>query len=129
LARKRKDLPTDGELRVLRVLWEKGAATVREVQRILDRERPTGYTTVLKYLQIMAEKGQVRVDRSVRPQVYEPAEPEEKTQDRLLVHLLNRAFDGSTGSFVLQALSASTTTSEERRQIREYLDRLEKGEG
>ena len=102
--------------------------TVREIHRVLESERPTGYTTVLKLLQIMTEKGLVRVDRSVRPQVYEPAEPEKNTRSRLLVHLLDGAFEGSAGSLVLQALSASATTADERTTIRAYLDQLEEGD-
>lgn len=123
------NLPTDGEIRILRVLWEMGAGTVREIHRVLETVRPTGYTTVLKHLQIMADKGLVQVDRSIRPQVYAPSEPEANTRRRLLVHLLDGAFAGSAGSLVLQALSNSTTTPEERRKIREYLDRLEKENG
>jgi len=125
VARTRKGLPTDGELRILRVLWEMGAGTVRGIHRVLDEERPTGYTTVLKHLQIMTEKGMVRVDRTVRPQVYEPVESGSKTRNRLVSHLVDRAFDGSAGSLVLQLLSDSETTTDERRAIREYLDRLE----
>ena len=123
------NLPTDAEVRILRVLWQKGAGTVREIHRALKPVRPTGYTTVLKHLQIMADKGLVTVDRSTRPQVYAPSEPEANTRRRLLVHLLDGAFAGSAGSLVLQALSNSPTTPSERQAIRDYLDRLEKENG
>ena len=126
MPRKPRSLPTDSELRILEVLWERGASTVREVHEILNRVRPTGPTTVLKHMQIMAEKGSLIVDRSTRPQIYRAAEAQKHTQQNLVGDLLERAFSGAPGPLVVQALSTKRATTEELRQIRELLDRLEK---
>ncbi len=117
--------PTDAELGILRVLWERGPSTVREVFGELSRIRDTGYTTVLKHMQIMMDKGLLGRDETVRPQVYRVARPQRDTQRQLLRHLLDRAFSGSPGNLVLQALSTKKTTPEEREQIRALLDQLE----
>ena len=118
--------PTDAELAILRVLWSRGPSTVREVFRELSRSRGTGYTTVLKLMQIMTGKRLVQRDESVRPQVYDTVRSETQTQTQLLGDLLERAFLGSPGNMVLQALSSSKTTPEEREQIRALLDQLER---
>ena len=118
--------PTDAELEILRVLWTRGASTVREVFRELSLSREIGYTTVLKLMQIMTSKGLVRRDETVRPQIYQVARSQGQTQRQLLRHLLDRAFSGSPGNLVLQALSTKKTTPQERRQIRELLDELER---
>src|SRR5215469_10721851 len=102
-ARQRK--PTEAELAILRELWTSGPATVREIQRSMNAARPIGYTTVLKLLQIMTEKGLVERDESVRPQIYRPRNSQEQTQRQLVRDLLHRAFDGSVKSLVLQALA------------------------
>ncbi len=125
MTRTRGKRPTDGELEILRVIWSRGPSTVREVFRVLAEVRETGYTTVLKLMQIMAEKGTLQVDRSVRPQVYSPAESRKDTQRKLVADLLERAFGGAPGNLVLQALSASEASSEERQRIREMLDNME----
>ena len=117
--------PTVAELEILRALWRRGPSTVREVFRELGGQRQSGYTTILKLMQIMTEKGLVRRDETVRPQVYRAARTQKNTQRQLLRDLLNRAFGGSSGSLVLQALSTKKMTAEEREQIREMLDRLE----
>ncbi len=117
--------PTDAELEILRVLWERGPSTVREVFGELSRTRDLGYTTVLKLMQIMTDKGLVRRDENVRPQIYQVSQPRHQTQRQLLKHLLDRAFSGSPGNLVLQALSTRKTTPQERRQIRQMLDQLE----
>jgi predicted transcriptional regulator len=126
MAKKPNPLPTESELRILEVLWEHGACTVREVHEALSRSRRTGHTTVLKLMQIMTEKGSVIVDRSTRPQTYRATEPQSRTQRHLVGDLLDRAFSGSPGPLVLQALSAKRATPDELRQIRELLDRIEK---
>src|SRR5512146_188534 len=105
--------PTDAELAILRVLWEQGPSTVRQIQQVLDRARPTGYTTVLKLLQIMTEKGLVRRDESERSHVYRARYSEGQTQQQLLGDLLDRAFAGSTSKLVLQALSSRKASAEE----------------
>ena len=122
----RNKRPTDAELEILRVLWARGSSTVREVFRVLAAKRDIGYTTALKLMQIMTEKGLLRRDEKVRPQVYQVARSEGHTQRQLLRHLLDRAFSGSPGNLVLQALSTKKTTAQERRRIRELLDQLER---
>ena len=119
--------PTDAELGILRVLWAAGPSTVREVYGELGEVRGIGYTTVLKLMQIMTEKGSLERDGSVRPQVYRAVRSERQTQRQLMTHLLDRAFSGSSGTLVLQALSSKKTTAAEREQIRKLLDKLERG--
>lgn len=117
--------PTDAELAILRVLWERGASTVRDVHDELSRTQATGYTTILKLLQIMTEKGLVVRDESQRAHIYEARNSEQRTQRQLLGDLLDRAFGGSPAKLVMQALSGRKTSSAELSAIRELLDRLE----
>jgi BlaI family penicillinase repressor len=117
--------PTDVELSILRVLWRRGSSTVKEVHDELARRAPTGYTTTLKQLQIMAEKGLVTRDESQRAHLYTARLPEEQTQTQLVGDLLDRAFEGSAGRLVMRALSSRPTSAEELSEIRELLDRLE----
>jgi BlaI family transcriptional regulator, penicillinase repressor len=119
--------PTDGELNILRVLWDLGAGSVRDVQKALDAIKPTGYTTVLKLMQIMTEKGLVSRDESVRPQIYKARQTQEQTQQRLVSDLLQKAFGGSVRSMVLQALASKKSSPAELQEIEELLDRLEGG--
>ena len=118
--------PTDAELEILKVLWRRGPSTVREVFETLGENKVTGYTTVLKTMQIMAEKGLVVRDESERAHRYEPAAPEDETQRRLVGDLLRKAFDGSAKKLVLQALSTERATADELGEIRRLLDELEK---
>lgn len=117
--------PTDSELAILRVLWERGEATVREVHEVLARKSAIGYTTVLKLLQIMTEKGLVERNESQRAHVYRPRATEQKTQRQLVSDLLDRAFGGSASKLVLQALSTEEATPAELAEIRGILARLE----
>ena len=119
--------PTDAELAILRVLWSRGASTVRDVYDQLNLNAPTGYTTVLKLLQIMTEKGLVVRDETQRAHIYEARYSEQKTQRQLLLDLADRAFGGSAAKLVLQALSGRKTSAEELSAIRDLLDRLEGG--
>ena len=119
--------PTDSELAILGVLWERGPSTVRDVYDELNRHTTTGYTTVLKLLQIMTEKGLVVRDETERAHIYEARHSEQKTQRQLLGDLADRAFGGSAAKLVLQALSGRKTSAEELSAIRELLDRLEGG--
>ena len=119
--------PTAGELEILRALWRLGPSTVRDVHEAL-RERRVGYTTVLKLLQIMTEKGLVKRDESQRAHVYEARVLQEQTETQLVRDLVDRAFGGSPGRLVMQALSSRRATPEERDRIRRLLDELE-GEG
>ena len=117
--------PTDAELAILRVLWERGPSTVRDVHDDLNEHTATGYTTVLKLLQIMTEKGLVVRDETQRAHIYEARYSEQKTQRQLLSDLADRAFGGSAAKLVLQALSGRKANSDELNAIRELLDRLE----
>jgi predicted transcriptional regulator len=119
--------PTDAELAILRVLWERGPATVRDVHEALRESQGSGYTTVLKLLQIMTEKGLVERDESERAHVYVAKLSQRHTQRQLLGDLVDRAFGGSSGKLVLQALAGRKTPPEELQQIRELLDELEEG--
>lgn len=119
--------PTDAELSILRVLWKLGPSTVREVQEVLSQDRPTGYTTALKLLQIMHEKGIVRRDESTRTHVYSAALSQEQTQGQLVGDLMARAFGGSASSLVMQALSGSKVSAAELSQIRGLLDQMQGG--
>lgn len=114
--------PTDAELEILTVLWSIGPATVREVYDVIRRRRSAHYTTVLKFMQIMAEKGLVRRDESRRAHVYAPAKPREWTQQQLAGDLLDRGFSGSAKALLVGALSARKATSAELRELRKLLD-------
>ncbi len=118
--------PTDAELEILSVLWETGPCTVREVFEVLLKRRTAQYSTVLKFLQIMAEKGLVRRDESQRAHVYEAARPREWTQQQLLGDLLERAFAGSAKALVMGALSARKTNRKELAEIEALLKRYRK---
>jgi predicted transcriptional regulator len=118
--------PTPAELEILGVLWEHGPASVRDIQRILNQSRPTGYTTALKLLQIMHEKGLVRRDERTRPQIYSARQPRERTQQQLLRELAQRAFGGSVRALVLQALATRRSSPEEVEQMEALLDRIER---
>ena len=115
--------PTDAELAILRVLWERGPSTVRQVHEILvSRVGPTAYTTALKLLQIMTEKGLVRRDDTDRTHIYMPRLTEEQTQRQLVRDLLDRAFGGSASKLVMQALHAKRSTPEELGEIRKLIE-------
>ena len=119
--------PTDAELAILRVLWQRGPSTVKEVQRVLEATRRTGYTTVLKFMQIMVEKGLLIRDESPFAHVYQARTPQEHTERTLVADLLERAFDGSTSRLMLRALAAKKATPEELAEIRRILKRHERG--
>ena len=119
--------PTDSECMILSVLWARGSATVREVFDELSASHDMGYTTVLKFMQIMTEKGLLEKDTTVRPQVYQPTEPRQTTQRTLVSDLLDRAFAGSPGTLALQALAMRKSTPEELIEIRALLEKLEAG--
>jgi predicted transcriptional regulator len=112
--------PTDGELSILRVLWDRGPSTVREVAAVLGRQ--AGYTTVLKLLQIMTEKKLVLRDESERTHVYRAAYSEDQTQQHLVSDLISRAFEGSAAKLVLQALNTGKASPEELDAIRKLID-------
>ena len=116
-------IPTERELDILRVLWDRGPSVVREVHEALDHT--VGYTGVLKLLQVMTAKGLVRRDESERAHLYRAAEPREKTEARLIRRLTDGAFGGSTASLVMRALAVKPATPAELRRIREILDRAD----
>ena len=114
--------PTDTELAILRVLWELGPSTVRQVHEALAETRDTGYTTTLKLMQIMADKGLVKRNETARTHVYSAVAGEEQTQHALVKDLVDRAFGGSAAALVLRALSAEGTSADELREIRKLID-------
>jgi len=116
--------PTDSELEILQVLWRQGPCTVKAVQEALGKE--TGYTTALKFLQIMTEKALVRRNESQRAHVYEAVSSKDHTQRQLLAGFLNRAFAGSTSQLIMQALASKRATPAELEEIRQLVDRLAK---
>ena len=118
--------PSDGELAILRVLWDRGPSTVRDVHADLSKGRDMGYTTVLKLMQIMVEKGLVTRDESARSHVYQAAQGEAPTQACLLRELMDKAFEGSAKALVLRALSEAPTGAGELEEIQAILDRLRK---
>jgi predicted transcriptional regulator len=121
--------PTDAELEILAVLWSRGPSTVREVHEVIANRKAAQYTTVLKQLQVMAAKGLARRDEEERSHVYEAAYSREFTQRQLAGDLLQRAFDGSTGSLVMGALAGKKASRREVAEVRRMLDEYEKGLG
>jgi predicted transcriptional regulator len=120
-------LPTDAELDILAVLWRLGPSTVREVHEAMGKD--SGYTTTLKQMQLMTEKGLVARSERFRSHVYEAAAPKEQTQKQIAGDVLKRAFDGSAKSLLMGALSAQRATDGELEEIRRMLDRFEKKRG
>jgi predicted transcriptional regulator len=114
--------PTDAELSILRVLWERGPSTVRQVHEALSDTRDTGYTTTLKLMQIMADKGLVKRNETARTHIYAAVAGQEQTQSQLVKDLVDRAFGGSAAALVLRALSADDTSDAELKQIRKLID-------
>lgn len=120
--------PTEVELQILRALWEHGPSTVRQIHDALTTAKDTTYSTTVKMLSVMLDKGLVKRDESVRPLVYRPAKNQESTQRGMLRDLIQRAYEGSAGSLVLQALSSQRATPAELADIRRLLDEIEQGE-
>lgn len=118
--------PTESELEILQILWLRGLATVREVHEELIKGKDIGYTTTLKLMQIMHEKGLVKRDESMRTHVYQPAVNKEKTQKHLLGKMIDSLFGGSSTQLVLQALGEHKASEEELKQIQALLDNMKK---
>jgi predicted transcriptional regulator len=114
--------PTDAELAILRVLWDRGASTVRQVHEALVDTRETGYTTTLKLMQIMTDKGLVKRNEASRTHVYSALAGREQTERQLVQDLIDRAFGGRAAQLVLRALSADGTTDAELKEIRKLID-------
>lgn len=113
--------PTDGELEILAVLWDTGPATVRRVYELISGRRPAQYSTILKLMQIMADKGLLVRDEEQRAHIYQAARPREWTQQQLAKHLLERAFSGSAKALLIGALSAKKTTKTELAELSKLL--------
>ncbi len=123
--REKKYHPTESELEILQVLWEKGKATVREVHDVLSKTRDTGYTTTLKTMQIMTEKGLLTRDTSSRTHIYIPAVSKEQTQQHFISKMMNGLFDGSPGRLVMGALDNKKLSKDELEEIHNYLKQFE----
>ena len=117
--------PTDVELQILGVLWDQGPSTARQIHNEISKSRETNYSTTVKMLSVMLDKQLVKRDGSQRPQIFKAAATQKRTQSKMLKDLIQKAYDGSTGSLVLQALSSQKATSEELAEIRAMLDKLE----
>lgn len=119
--------PTEAELQILKVLWKRGSSTVREVYDVLNQSKPMIYTTVLKLMQIMTEKGLVKRDLSQRAHLYEANVAQSDTQQQLVGDLLEKVFDGSASQLVMQALNNKKASQKEISEIRNLLDEFERG--
>jgi predicted transcriptional regulator len=117
--------PTPAELEILHVLWTRGASTVRDVHEELNAAKPTGYTTVLKLMQIMAEKDLVRRDAKQKAHVYQARLRREQTQSQMVRDLVDKVFGGSASGLVMNALSTKRASAEELAEIRKTLDEME----
>jgi len=116
--------PTNGELQILRILWKQGPSTVREINEVLNQEREVGYTTTLKLMQIMHDKGQLSRTKSGKTHIYTALLTEQDTQKQLVDKLKDSLFQGSALKLVMQALGDKSTSADELKQIRDYLDEL-----
>ncbi|SIN97627.1 BlaI/MecI/CopY family transcriptional regulator [Chitinophaga niabensis] len=118
--------PTESELEILGILWERGASTVREVHEILEQSKEAGYTTTLKLMQIMHEKGILSRDASAKTHIYKASISRESTQQQLLNKMIDTVYNGSATQLVMQALGHHRSSQEELDQIRQYLNEMEK---
>jgi predicted transcriptional regulator len=125
MARSKANGPTEKELAILKVLWAKGPCTVRQVNDQINTEQETGYTTTLKLMQIMLEKGLLVRDDSVFKHIYRPAISAESTEKQIVGDMLDKVFSGSAERLVMRALSAKQVSAEELKKIRQLLDKME----
>jgi len=119
--------PTASELDILQILWQKGKMTVKEINEEINKVKETGYTTTLKLMQIMHEKGLLSREQNGRSHVYKASIKEDDTKSSLLKNFIQSTFNGSTANLVMQALGDHKTTREELEMIRELLNNIEKG--
>jgi BlaI family transcriptional regulator, penicillinase repressor len=117
--------PTDVELQILRILWELGPSPVREIHKRLEADKGTNYSTTVKMLSVMLQKGLLKRDEDAQPHVYRPVLTREKAGRRMVKDLIDKVYEGSALSLVLQALSANKATKDEREEIRRLLDEME----
>jgi BlaI family penicillinase repressor len=119
--------PTEVELEILRTLWGQGPSTARQIHNGIAESRETNYSTTVKMLSVMLDKNLVKRDETVRPQVFRPVATQNRTQQRMLKDLIQKAYDGSAGSLVMQALSSQKSSPGELAEIRRLLNELEEG--
>ncbi len=117
--------PTESELEILNILWAKGPSTVREVHEVLEQSKEAGYTTTLKLMQIMHEKGMLKRDTSSKTHVYEAIVSQQQTQGQILKRMIDTVFNGSATQMVMQALGNHKANAEELEQIKKYLEEME----
>ena len=117
--------PTEVELQILRILWDLGPSPVREIHARLNADKGTNYSTTVKMLSVMLEKGLVKRDEEASPHVYRPVLSREKAGKRMLNYLIAKVYDGAAMSLVLQALASTTASKEELDEVRRFLDQME----
>lgn len=125
MAKTRPNQPTEVELQMLRILWELGPSPVREVHARLNADKGTNYSTTVKMLSVMLDKGLVKRDEKASPHIYQAALSRKKAGQRMLGDLIDKVYDGATMSLVLQALSSAAATKEELAEVRRVLDEME----
>lgn len=118
--------PTESEMEILQILWEKESCTVRDVHEILEKNKDAGYTTTLKLMQIMHEKGLVDRDTSSKTHIYRPLVNQQKTEQHLVRKMIDNVFNGSASRMVMQALGNHNASDDEIESIKKYLDELSK---
>jgi len=118
--------PTESELEILNILWEKGPSTVRDVHEVLEHSKEAGYTTTLKLMQIMYEKKLLKRDTTAKSHVYTANVSQEKTQGQLVKKFIDSVFNGSASQMVMQALGNHKTNKKELDEIKKYLEEMEK---
>ncbi|MDF9800515.1 BlaI family penicillinase repressor [Catalinimonas alkaloidigena] len=131
MGKKKNIKPSENELAILQILWEKGPSTVREVNELLSVEKPTGYTTTLKFMQIMHDKGllsRTTEGAKGRSHIYKAEVQESQVNNHLLDQFVNRVFKGSTSQLVMRALGRKTPSAEEIEEIKKFLDKLDKSD-
>jgi predicted transcriptional regulator len=126
MSTKKNIKPTGSELEILQILWDKGESTVREVHEILEKNKPVGYTSTLKLMQIMLEKGLVARNADSRTHIYRANINREKTQQQLVSRMIDNVFSGSAARLVIHALGNHKATAKEIEEIKKYLDNLKK---
>ena len=124
MARRSSSHPTEVELEILQILWEEGPSTVRDVHNRLNTDKQTQYSTTVKMLLVMLEKGLVKRDDSIRPQIYQAVPKQKQVQKRLLQDLIQKAYDGSAKNLLLQAISSAKSSKEDLEEIRNLIDEM-----
>ena len=125
MARSASNQPTEVEMQILQAIWNNGTSTAREIHNAILKHREINYSTTVKMLSLMLDKGLVKRDDSVRPQKFRAVMTQQKTQTRIVKDLIKKVYDGSSGSLVMQALSSKRPSAEELAEIRRLLDEIE----